>query len=265
MKERHQCSKCLTDYQWVLWDKIDKLNKSQKSGWSKKGRGDPAITTRIVDDVFVIHDPNGSLVTQVGTQTTVNFVEAYRIFRGEFGDDYDFLAFFVDLPSGMPDIENGSTPIFNDVSGIGRTVPDGRAAWNSTRLRLCTHFTWITLRSMLHEPAHLWCSYVQYRLSADGPTEVMLHADFTGAADQSGLHWGRFMDDSNSCMDYDRCDWSDNGDGTFNRFNRQADETSPVRATCFGYCPLDLYLMGFLGPEGGPRLDDDLQPHAGDR
>jgi hypothetical protein len=80
----------------------------------------------------------------------------------------------------------------------------------------------------------------------------MLHADFTGAADQSGLHWGRFMDDSNSCMDYDRCDWSDNGDGTFNRFNRQADETSPVRATCFGYCPLDLYLMGFLGPKEVP-------------
>jgi hypothetical protein len=152
----------------------------------------------------------------------------------------------------MPDIGNGSTPIFSDVAGIGRSVPDARAQWNSAKLRLCSHFTWVTLRTMLHEPAHLWCSYVHYRLSANGPTQSLLHADFAGASDQSGLHWGRFVDDSVSCMDYDRCDWNDNHDGTFNRFNRRADETSPVRAKRFGYSPLDLYLMGLIGPAEVP-------------
>ena len=132
-------------------------------------------------------------------------------------------------------------------------MPDERPAWNSTKLRLCSHFTWFTLRTMLHEPAHLWCSYVQYRLAANGPTQALLHADFEGAADQSGLHWGRFMDDGISCMDYDRCDWDDNHDGTFNRFNRRADETSPIRAKRFGYSPLDLDLMGLIGPDDVPK------------
>jgi len=258
-ERRHQC---LTDYQWLSWSKIDELNKRQRAQFrpdttqkrkkSKKKGGAavaaPEVMTQVVDDVFVIHDPSGSLVTQVGTETTINFIEAYRLFRQEFGDDYDFLAFFVDKQSGMPDIDNASTPIFSDVTGIGRLVPDERFEWNSTKLRLCSHFTWFTLRTMLHEPAHLWCSYVQYRRTADGPTETLLHADFAGAPDQSGLHWGRFIDDGISCMDYDRCDWVDNGDGTFNRFNRRADETSPIRGKRFGYSELDLYLMGLIGP-----------------
>jgi hypothetical protein len=265
IKERQH--HCLTDYQWIFWDKVDKLNKEQRKllrqdtrrrrAKPKKKSSSPAvnpgITTQVVGDVFVIHDPAGSLVTQIGTEQTINFVEAYRLFRGEFGDDYDFLAFFVDTQSGMPDVGNGSTPIFSDVSGIGRVVPDERAVWNSTRLRLCSHFTWVTLRTMLHEPAHLWCSYVQCRLSANGPTQALLHADFEGAADQSGLHWGRFIDDGISCMDYDRCDWDDNRDGTFNRFNRQADEMSPIRGKRFGFSPLDLYLMGLIGPDDVPK------------
>jgi hypothetical protein len=262
---RDRTQDCLTDYQWLFWDKIDRLNKRQRrqaradtthrSAQSKKskkkGSGPaalPAMTTRVVDNLYVIHDPAGSLVTQVGTETTINFVEAYRQFRREFGDDYDFLAFFVDTESGMPDIGNGSTPIFSDVTGIGRTIPDTRADWNSAKLRLCSHFTWVTLRTMLHEPAHLWCSYVHYRRSAKGPREALLHADFAGAPDQSGLHWGRFVEDGVSCMDYDRCDWHDNRDGTFHRFNHRLDETSPVRAKRFGYSPLDLYLMGLIGP-----------------
>jgi hypothetical protein len=78
------------------------------------------------------------------------------------------------------------------------------------------------------------CS-IGLRPTADGPTQALFHADFEGAADQSGLHWGRFMDDGISCMDYDRCNWDDNHDGTFNRFNSRADETSPIRAKWFGY------------------------------
>ena len=265
VKERRH--ECLTDYQWVFWGKIDELNRRQRklsgqpaarrSAKPKKKKGaapaaSAAITTQLVDDVFVIHDPAGSLVTQVGTEQTINFVEAYRLFRLEFGDDYDFLAFFVDTQSGMPDVGNGSTPIFSDVSGIGRPMVDDRATWSSTKLRLCSHFTWVSLRTMLHEPAHLWCSYVHYRASQNGPTQALLHADFAGASDQSGMHWGRFMDDGISCMDYDRCDWVDNHDGTFDRFNHRSDETSPIRAKRFGYSPLDLYLMGLIGPQDVP-------------
>ena len=264
VKERqHQC---MTDYQWLFWGRIDELNKSarrlsQREAAPRHARRKStgsgaapiaAITTQIIDDVFVIHDPSGSLITLVDGQKTINFVEAFRIFRRKFGDDYDFLAFFVDEQSGLPDIGNASTPIFSDVDGIGRPVADDRGTWNSNRLRLCSHFTWMTLRSMLHEPAHLWCSYVQYRRSANGPTEATLHADFAGASDQSGLHWGRFVDDGISCMDYDRCDWEDNRDGTFYRFNRRAYETSALDATRFGYCPLDLYLMGLIAPEDVP-------------
>jgi len=49
-------------------------------------------------------------------------------------------------------------------------------------------------------------------------------------------------------MDYDRCDWVDNQDGTFNRFHHRADETSPIRSKRFGYSDLDLYLMGLIAP-----------------
>lgn len=261
---RRQRRECLTDYQWIFWGKVDQLHRAQRSAELRDappGRvgGDDAsvqtpapLTTSISGDVFVIHDPAGSLVTTVEQQLTLNFVEAYRVFRRQFGDDYDFLAFFIDVPSGLPDIGNASTPLFSDVSGVGRTVPDERASWGSEKLRLHSHFSWISLRTMLHEPAHLWCSYVQYRMSADGPTESMLHADFEGASDQSGLHWGRFMDDGVSCMDYDRCDWQQNQDGSFNRANRTAWETLAPRADYFGYCPLDLYLMGLVGPDDVP-------------
>jgi hypothetical protein len=67
-------------------------------------------------------------MTQVGTETTINLIEAYRLFCREFGDDYGFLAIFVDTPSGRRDIDNASTPIFSDVGGIGRSVPDERPA-----------------------------------------------------------------------------------------------------------------------------------------
>ena len=259
-ERQHQC---MPDYQWIFWSRIEALNKRQRAlrrdmparhrGKRRRKHGaKAAVSTHIVDGVFVIRDPSGSLITHASEQRTIDLIGAYGIFREQFGDDYDFVAFFIDEPSGLPDIGNGSTAIFTDVDGIGRPMINDRAAWSSTKLRLCSHLTWITLRSMLHEPAHLWCSYVQCRRTPDGNAEPLLHADFVGAPDQSGQHWGRFMDDGISCMDYDRCDWQDNHDGTFYRFNRQADEASPVRATRFGYCPLDLYLMGLFGPDEVP-------------
>jgi len=241
---------CLFDYNWIDFEKIHRLNlerlRKKKQGINEIGDIADAPTIDTVGNLFVIHDPTGSLVVA----GTIDWIGAYNLFRGTFGDNYDFVSFFVDANSGMPNTGNASNHIFNNINGIAVGAINNRASWGSTKLLHHIHHSWFSLRTLLHEPAHCWLLYVNYRLSAMGAKQTLFHQDFT-VTGQENFHWGRWPDDNFDCMDYDRADWINNGDGTYN-WVRHFEDTEPLY---FGYSPLDLHLMGLIPPGEVPNFD----------
>jgi hypothetical protein len=205
--------------------------------------------------------------SQDPNKRTLDLVRAYRIFRRSFGDEvgidvadlYDLVAFYVDVGSGLPDIGNASTIVFNDVDGIGLPAIDKRSQWEgSKRLLHVIHHCGFTLRSLLHEIGHLWCAYVNYRETQSGTPQILLHEDFKPKLYQyARLHWGGWVEDGVSSMDYDRVDWVRQGDNTFRRIDRSANEFFGFGKDGFGYSPLDLYLMGLI-PDTATDVPDWL-------
>lgn len=212
------------------------------------------ITTNIVGDLFVVHDPDGDLETVVGGQTTLDWVGIYQLLRGSFGDHYDFMSCYLDVGSGMINIGAAAGTIYQDASGIGRwTAANGfdfRSSWGTTKLQHYAHFATnlasTNLSTVLHEIGHRWLAYVNYADTDPGPAQLLLHEDWIWTPSQKGGHWGRWVDNQNSCMDYDQAEWIDNGDGTFNRIDR--DPNNVAHDEWFGYFALDQYLMGLLPP-----------------
>jgi hypothetical protein len=243
---------CLTDNEWIDWGKIHELNLEQhrrEGGPRESGAeiGDePADvpTTETIGDLFVIRDPTASLVTTVGTSSVIDYVGAYNLLRATFGDDYDFVSFYIDVGSGMPDVGNASNTIFNSTTGIGLAASNSRSTWSSTRILRRINHTWFSLRTLMHEAAHQWLFFVDYRNSAAGATQNLLHQDFPGGGSQQAFHWGRWPDNDISSLDYDRADWIDNGDGTFNRVRHF--ENTPPDDVWFGFQGLEEYLMGLV-------------------
>src|SRR5262249_44579310 len=96
-----QNDECLTDNEWIDWGKIHRLNQEQrrkKPGAPRKKGGvddEPADvpTTEVDGNLFIIRDPSQTLVTVVGPNQTYDYVAAYNLLRGTFGDDYDFVSF----------------------------------------------------------------------------------------------------------------------------------------------------------------------------
>jgi hypothetical protein len=243
---------CLTDNEWIDWGKIHQINLKQRrkkgdARTSKSGTGDEFAdtpTTEVVGNLFVIRDPSKTLVTTVGTSQTVDYVAAYNLLRGTFADDYDFVSFYIDVGSGFPDVGNASNTVFNGTAGTGLGTVNNRATWGTTRLLRYIHHTWFSLRTLMHEPSHQWLFYVNYRDTAAGATRDLLHQDWIWSASQRDFHWGRWSDNDNSSLDYDRADWIDNADGTFNRTRHV--ETTPPDDVWFGFNSLDQYLMGLI-------------------
>ena len=164
---------CLTDHEWIDWGKIHRLNLEQRRAQPSRSTRKRATeapgdepgdvpTTEVVGDVFVIKDPTSSLVTTVSGTTTFDYVGAYNLLRGTFGDDYDFVSFYIDVGSGLPDVGNASSTIFNSTTGIGLGASNSRASWGSTRLLRQIHHTWFSLRTLMHEPAHQWLFFVDH-------------------------------------------------------------------------------------------------------
>jgi hypothetical protein len=242
----------LTDNEWIDWGKIHRLNLEQRreKGVTRTKKGDAgddladAPTTEVVGNVFVIGDASQTLLTTVGTNKVVDYVAAYNLLRGTFADDYDFVSFYVDVGSGFPDVGNASNTVFNSTTGIGLGAANDRSSWGTSRLLRRINHTWFSLRTLMHEPSHQWLFFVNYRSTPAGATQDLLHQDWPGDAGQRAFHWGRWADNDNSCMDYDRADWIDNGDGTFNR-TRHYEEKSPDDVW-FGFHSLDQYLMGLI-------------------
>jgi hypothetical protein len=247
---------CLTDYFWIDWQKIHELNKKQKRQSSRGRQSDEpadAPTVEVFGDLFIIKDPDQTLITMVGGSSTIDYVSAYNLFRGTFGDHYDFVTFFIDVGSGLPDVGNASNYIFNNVNGIGWPSVNSRSTWmGSTKLLRHIHHTWFSLRTLLHELSHQWSFFVDYRDTMAGPTQDLLHQDWIYGASQRIYHWGRWPDNDITCMDYDRADWIDNGDGTFNRVRHY--ENSVGDEEWFGFSHLDQYLMGLIPASDVPGI-----------
>ena len=216
------------------------------------------ITTNVVGDLFIVHDPNAELVEIVGGQTTLDWVAIYQLLRGSFGDHYDFMSCYLDVASGMINIGAASSALTNDAIGIGRWTAangfDERPSWGTAKLQhysyFATNLASTSLCTVLHEIGHRWLAFVNYANSDPGPAQYLLHEDWIWTPAQQGVHWGRWLDNQNSCMDYDQAEWIDNGNGTFNRIDR--DPTVPAQDEWFGYSPLDQYLMGLIGPAQVP-------------
>lgn len=187
-------------------------------------------------DICVVED-DGTLVKTVGGSQTVDWVQAYKLFRSRNADVYDFVTFITDSDTGMPP-QGGSSWyrfVFNDTQGIGLGNFDQRSAYGSSRLQGIIfmnqgHFP-IWRYVMLQEQGHRWASFAKYRTSADGPNRTDHLLGGWG-------HWTLDFDDDQSPMDYDIYDWvADNGN--FRRMSLTSEERV--------YCNLDLYLMGLLG------------------
>lgn len=220
-------------------------------------------TTELSGNLLLIKDPSGTLITTVGGQTQLDWITAINIVYTALGDDYDFIGFFIDVPSGMPNtLGSAMSPVYNDVTGVGLNVFNGRGSFTPPSNKLLS-WSWygnsvfatgaldVSLTDLLHELAHQWLAHVNYKDSS-GTMQTLLHQDWVWNPAQSPLHWGRWSEDRNSCMDYDEADWIDNGNGTFNRYQRDAG--TPVDDAYFGYWELDQYIMGFLDAGSVPPI-----------
>ena len=246
--------------QFIDWGKIHRLNLEQKkqvektprNSMEKKGttRNPPAdLNTPVVEvrnNLFIIEDDGTLVYTTTNGTPVVDLVGAWNLFRATFGDDYDFVAFFLDdQDPNFPDMGNFSYSLFVNASdsGYGVSAVNNRATYGSNRLLRIVCHSWYSLRTMLHEVGHTWLFYVNYRNTPNGTEQTLLHEswDSTWNAGQKWYHPGRWPDNDRSCMDYEHLDWLEVSPGVYRSLG--------VADGDFNFCPLDQYLMGFLNPE----------------
>jgi hypothetical protein len=248
--------------EFLDWGKIHRLNIEQKKKQGhetkpkvKKGKSSkknpPADlntpVTEVREDLFVIDDDGTLVYTTTDGEDLVDLVGAWNLFRAEFADNYDFVAFFLDnTDANIPYMGNFSSTIYRGAAegGYGVSAVNNRGSWGGTTslLRYACH-SWYSLRTMLHEIGHQWLFFVNYRNSPTGTTQTLLHEAWEPgwSAGQQSKHPGTWVDNDRSCMDYDHLDWIEVSPGVFRK--------TSISDVDFNFCPLDQYLMGFLHEE----------------
>lgn len=262
--------------QFLDWGKIHRLNVEQKRR-KERGRQPPKrggnprnppadLNTPVPEirgDLFVIDDDGTLVYTTAGGEPIVDFVGAWNLFRAQFGDDYDFAVFYLDdQDPNFPDLGNFSQHIYVAAgdSGYGVGAVNNRGSWQSSArlLRMACH-SWYSLRTMLHELGHQWLFFVNYRNSASGTEQTLLHESWDAAwsAGQKWYHPGRWADNDRSCMDYEHRDWMEVSPGVYRSLT--------IADADYNFCPLDQYLMGLLNPEAvaSSRADPPAYPASG--
>lgn len=231
--ESHQHSDDMANIDWPL------LHEQ----WQAEPSGDTTVIpfhgkVRKYGDVCAIED-DGTLVKTVNGQQVIDYVRAYKMFRQQNPDIYDYVTFFTDTPSGMPP-QGGSSWyrfVYNDTQGIGFGPYNQRASFGSNKLQgimfLNQGHIPVWRYVMLQEQAHRWCSFARYSESSGGAKKNDHMLNGWG-------HWSGDFDDDDSAMDYDQHDWVEDSSGNFRKVSLDSEER--------GYCNLDLYLMGLLGP-----------------
>lgn len=208
--------------------------------------------------------------------------DAYPAIRKAVGDSYDFIAFVLDGES-IPKQNDYYIPVFNEASGIdfylerpgagsGIGFPAREQLGSSRLIGFQVHGSrHLRLRNLLHELGHAWLSYVP-----NGPQQYDL-------LDQQQKHWSYRFDDSFpwagadglpsrgvSCMGYASRRWNERPDGRFDYEKLEDSVEARPETSPFGFCSLELYLMGLIPPEevGLLRLIDhrnelDGEPEPG--
>jgi hypothetical protein len=239
----------------------------------------PPPTVEVRGNLFIIEDHGTLTLTTSLGEKIIDLVGAWQIFRGLFGDDYDFCAFFLDdTDASFPDMGNASDAIFHDAAenGFGTAACNNRASWNnSTRLLRYVYHSWYSLRTMLHEVGHQWLYFVNYRNSANGAEQTLLHESWssTWKASQKWYHPGMWPDGDLSCMSYARHDWIEIAAGNPGVYRWQAINPQNIDGSLnmaapdadFNFSPLEQYLMGLVNPEvvASSRVDPPAYPASG--
>lgn len=234
--------------------KVHLINLRRQKRITPEGMESPRESpqTAVFGEIFVIED-DGSIITNPGAgDEIVDHIEAFKVFRDEFGDDYDFLFFLHDTSSGMAGGGGAGPTVFNDITGISHyrgDACDDRAAWGSMRLQSYSYVHSLNIRHWLHETCHRWLAFANHQ--EGGAESQNLHRDLIDNSPVQGqYHWGNWFDDDDSCMDYDHFDWVDATGGY-----QQVNLTSGALAVDqFHLHPLDLYLMGMIRPDEVPAF-----------
>jgi hypothetical protein len=230
-----------------------KIGAARKRAVSKEPRDTEMVKQ---GQVTVLADSSVWIKTQSGALEFRSDL-AYAAFRKHEQDHFHFVCFVIAAGTWGNDAVNHAVgnyyvPVFNNVRGINHykgSSFDDRSNWGTQCLVGCQVITMaqpsLRRRVFLHELGHAWCSYVTFDDAAGGnPKSPLLLSisDADATSDEQGLyHWARHFDDGSSCMDYDLVRWEEQPRGAFTA--RSVDDT------CFEYCKLDRYLMGFL-PRG---------------
>jgi hypothetical protein len=238
-----ECDERLVDFDWVA------LHNAS----SGDPRDMPELAYDRVDQVLVMQDDGLFVVRE---KALFNVVYLCRQISLNIGQAFDFIAFFAQQDPALPPPERFPTAapfshaVFNETRGVnhpGGSNLDQRADYQCQDLRAFNFFSGVpvripTVRTLLHEFAHSWCSYVRYK----DPEGEEIKFDLLGSNTGQGLyHWNSRFDDATSPMDYDLRNWLKDSAGQ-RWWKRVSDDE-------FRYCNLDLYLLGFLPPdEVGP-------------
>ena len=245
-----QQTECNLDHFWLDAGKLHAANlrrlmaEKRRANGPEANAGEPRDpSTAVHGEIFVIEDDGTIVDSGAGS---IDHIQAYDIFRAEFGDDYDFVFFHYDTASGVPGQGNSSPTIYNQISGINHYKGDSynsRSDWNSSKIQSVQKITGLSqVRRCLHETAHRWCSYVYHQ--EGGVHSENLHEEF-GSASQKPYHWGSWFDSQESCMDYDYYDWQDSS-AVAGEFEQDSLTSGAPGTDEFGFHKLDLYLMGLI-------------------
>ena len=192
-------------------------------------------------DLAIMHDADGEWFAEALERgADLNWVlgSIEGAFYKHFGDEYQYLTILMVRDLGF--FVAFYSPIANDVYGIGYDSLAGAEVFDGdseNQLDGTIFMNWYGLwyddpvlgRYVFgQEFMHRWGAFVN--ISADGVAEDELLG-------RDSAHWSYLFDTPNSPMEGN--DWLDNGDGTWTTQSR-ADST---------YSDLDLYLMGFVGPD----------------
>jgi hypothetical protein len=215
---------CWTDHPAVELDPdaFGDLLADMRSDGARAGHN---YEVRDVGDISLVSGPwNYNTLSGDHIQSTLS------AFISEHENDYDFISIFLD-----EHIQFGAyfSPLANDVAGIGSRQYSYTEQWGVPKLSGYTFMNGIfDYTGSVHdalffgqEIGHRWGSYVR----RDGGGSDTL------GRDQS--HWSFWMDTGNSTMEGNA--WIETEDGVF-----ETDHMADI-----GYSDLDLYLMGFMGPE----------------
>jgi len=232
---------CAVDRFDIAWRKLD-------TGPS----GEPAdVDIQVVGQTLVLADDTLFSRGQYAEYFDFDPRRAYLRLQPRYPGRFDFVSFIVAYDSWDDGhhhyLRNYSHVVFNDVANIGHFRGDSydeRGDWgNDPRLRACQVLSLSRSdkpfrRQFLHELAHTWCAYAPWRDPETGQVTNALQLATTDQGQPAFYHWRWEFDDGRSCLDYDREEWQEISTGQF--------ESKRVDDADFGYCELDLYLMGLL-------------------